>query len=549
MSQAIHIFAGHTTWTLDPVEYSDSIWKSLSSAAETTIYANPNSKPNIGQKFTVINETSYTQYVKADSAATGISIRAGTKAEIYWNGYDFESETDSVVDEVQAATTNQGESITSLEGDTESLITNLTELSSGKNKWDTTKAVAGRLDRFTGLPDSDVLYLTSGFMEIPSGATHIVPSLKYSAGSSSRTVSYQRCCFYDVNRANIGTGLASGTAAIAVIPPNAKEVRISQGATTVDIMIEFNTTGVASDYEVYTESLKAKPPKFSELVPEEKIDLFGDSLTAGTGSTNLGTGYLRGYSYVLNDLLTDGKTIFNAGAGGAGIEDICVRQGGASLFCKPFTIPADTSAAAITLFMDDGTEPRTFPTHTGQGLNPVTISGIQGNLSYDSGTTTNYFTRLAAGTATTLTRDTKIITNGSRQKGGILVIWAGSNNSPDATEMESLLPWIDNMISYNGNDKYIVLGLTCKSYMADIVNVNKVLAKKYGFHFLDIRRYLLDYGLADAAITPTAQDTTDIAAGEIPTSLRVDEIHFNDAGYTIIGNLVYKKGVELGYWR
>lgn len=86
---AIHIFAGHTVWNLEPMEYESVILKSLSSSAETTIYANSAVKPIIGQMFTVINDTAYTQTIKADSAATGVSIRAGTKAEIYWDGYDF----------------------------------------------------------------------------------------------------------------------------------------------------------------------------------------------------------------------------------------------------------------------------------------------------------------------------------------------------------------------------------------------------------------------------------------------------------------------------
>ena len=74
------------------------------------------------------------------------------------------------------------------------------------------------------------------------------------------------------------------------------------------------------------------------------------------------------------------------------------------------------------------------------------------------------------------------------------------------------------------------------------------MADYFGDHYLDIRDYLLEYGLADADVTPTQQDTTDISNGEIPTSLRIDTVHFNTAGYTVIANCVYKKGVELGYW-
>ena len=66
--------------------------------------------------------------------------------------------------------------------------------------------------------------------------------------------------------------------------------------------------------------------------------------------------------------------------------------------------------------------------------------------------------------------------------------------------------------------------------------------------FLDIRRYILDFGLDDMSITPTDEDIADIAEGEIPRSLLNDNVHFNEMGYELISRLVYQKGKELGYW-
>jgi hypothetical protein len=107
MSQAIKIFGTQTVWTLDPVEYKDSVLKSLGAGAETTIYANSAVKPEIGQEFTVLNDTSYTQYVKGDSTSTGVSVRAGTKAKVFWDGYDFVMRDDTEVDSLQANLANQ----------------------------------------------------------------------------------------------------------------------------------------------------------------------------------------------------------------------------------------------------------------------------------------------------------------------------------------------------------------------------------------------------------------------------------------------------------
>jgi lysophospholipase L1-like esterase len=66
---------------------------------------------------------------------------------------------------------------------------------------------------------------------------------------------------------------------------------------------------------------------------------------------------------------------------------------------------------------------------------------------------------------------------------------------------------------------------------------------------VNIRQYLLDYGLADAGITPTEQDLTDIANGMVPQSLRPtgDSYHLNAAGYTVVGKYLYKYVKQLGW--
>ncbi len=45
------------------------------------------------------------------------------------------------------------------------------------------------------------------------------------------------------------------------------------------------------------------------------------------------------------------------------------------------------------------------------------------------------------------------------------------------------------------------------------------------------------------------QDRQDISQGSVPDSLRVDDVHLNEYGYRFIGEQVYKKGCELGYWQ
>jgi hypothetical protein len=99
--QTLIIWNERTTYELDVTDYEKDSIKSISSNAETTIYANSNTKPQTGQNFIILNETTHTQNIKANASATGVSIRANTKAEVYWDGADFASVEDTKIDEAQ----------------------------------------------------------------------------------------------------------------------------------------------------------------------------------------------------------------------------------------------------------------------------------------------------------------------------------------------------------------------------------------------------------------------------------------------------------------
>ena len=104
----------------------------------------------------------------------------------------------------------------------------------------------------------------------------------------------------------------------------------------------------------------------------------------------------------------------------------------------------------------------------------------------------------------------------------------------------------------------IAVGLSMDAFAVSITkgmtikNLKKSTALKmalaFGKHFLDVRQYMLEYGLADVGIEPTEQDLANISTGEIPSSLLVDDVHGNDAFYNVIGNQVYKFGQGLEYW-
>lgn len=188
-------------------------------------------------------------------------------------------------------------------------------------------------------------------------------------------------------------------------------------------------------------------------------------------------------------------------------------------------------------------------------LSTVYINGVKGKITYSgsassqSGEHHYYFTRSEAGDAVEIIRPTLVKTNGYDSRYYTQIIWAGTNDRPTLEKLkESTIPTIDNMIKFLHTDRYLVVGLTSKSYMSEIEEINEYMKKYYGNKFVNLRDYILEYGLEDAGITPTSQDNIDIENGEMPTSLRNDSVHFNAKGYQIVANCIYQQGKILGYW-
>lgn len=276
--------------------------------------------------------------------------------------------------------------------------------------------------------------------------------------------------------------------------------------------------------------------KFAWETPNEvRISCWGDSLTAGAGGN--GTTYPK----TLQQLIGNSVTVTNLGVGGENSNNIAMRQGGIPIYVEDFTIPASTNRIEINIISENNSY-IAFAQQGTSGLNPCYINDVEGNITYDSSTGKYYFTRTISGSEKKVDSRTQIITNGMKaNKGDIIIIWAGTN---DTKSIEDTITNIDAMLEYNANNKYIIIGLTYKN---DIANINQTLQNKYGEHFLDIRSYILSNGLSDAGINPTQQDLIDIENGNIPSSLRYDNVHFNAMGYNIIAQQLYNKLSSLGY--
>lgn len=276
---------------------------------------------------------------------------------------------------------------------------------------------------------------------------------------------------------------------------------------------------------------------------QKRIICWGDSLTGG-------------WPTMLQDLVGESWTVFNAGVGGETVTSIAARQGAQVMLVNDITIPATTTPVLIA--SGNGG----IPTSSGYGahpmlqggattINPCTIAGISGNLTatFDDGFTNRqyFFTRLEAGDAVSITRPTPIITYASENlRGGTAVLYVGCNAGGYDTP-EELVHLIRQMVEYGGYDQYVVLAYTKWRGTQELyAPFDKAFSLAFGRHFLNHRAYLTEYGLDDAGLFETAQDTLDIAAGMVPVSLRADDVHFNDAAKAIIARLIKEKLEELG---
>lgn len=117
------------------------------------------------------------------------------------------------------------------------------------------------------------------------------------------------------------------------------------------------------------------------------------------------------------------------------------------------------------------------------------------------------------------------------------IIWVGRNNynSPATVKAD-----IATMVATLGHDRYLVLGIINGDYATEyvgqsgyntIVALNSDLAAIYGSRFVDIRTYLVS--LYDTLLP---QDVIDHANDVPPSSLRFDQLHLNNAGYSAVAD-------------
>ena len=273
------------------------------------------------------------------------------------------------------------------------------------------------------------------------------------------------------------------------------------------------------------------------------IDCWGDSLTLGVGATSYP------YPTKLQELIGASKaTVNNYGHGGETANAIAFRQGAIGILINPFTASASNWSLA-TFESIDGTTLQTLTANADalKGDNNVFIE----NEAYmfrttdvaDQGKFYNY-----SGNDKTYTRPVIAHAEGCGTHHVMLVCMGQNGTYGNIYDADKLVELYRRMIEHNGADEYLILGIPTRD--AETWNaIEQKLGYAFSDKFVNLRKYISEYGLSDNSITPTSDDETAMRKGAIPPSLlNSDGIHLNDYGYIAMANCIYQRGVSLGYW-
>lgn len=313
-----------------------------------------------------------------------------------------------------------------------------------------------------------------------------------------------------------------------------------------------------------------------DKIPElkEKLDVasnssleivgYGDSLTANGGWTT-----------VIAE--KSGLEFHNAGTGGESVNTIIARQGADPMIVNDIIIPADTTPVIVGKMSEGGitTASGVVATPLLRGgsahVNPCYIGDIEGTLkwtgsAWNDQTGTWTFTRTSKGTNVKIDRPTKIKTAYdaiyNNKKNILLTVFMGYNGWKNANgdwwKLDDLLKYHKMLISNTECKDFVVIGIHKSRGTFDMDAYEKMFESEFGRRFVSLRQYLAHpiygedgvtitscYGLMDAGLTATETDLADIKAGNCPSSLLTDGVHFNDAGKAVVGNYIYNRMQEL----
>lgn len=316
-----------------------------------------------------------------------------------------------------------------------------------------------------------------------------------------------------------------------------KFVVLKDGINAITVLIIRDTYG-----ELVNTSCK-------ELKELELISCDGDSLTFGTTDSN------ASYPIVLRNSLLEQELawVIQRGAIGDRTRRILARASVIPIFIGEEITLSNNDPINIKIVYAD--KSKCINGMGIQGLETIYLNGIECTLSAGSSMTDNVYSITPVTTIDdpiTIKSMTPIILLGSKERRGIHILWAGTNDAstttgPTEEKITELINYFKLYASVSGLDtKYIIMSSHCSTND----DYELKLSEAFGTKYLNVRQECINYGLSYLGITPTTGDTEDIDAGRCPRSLLVNyptDIHFTTEGQKFIAHIVEDKIKNLGY--
>lgn len=337
--------------------------------------------------------------------------------------------------------------------------------------------------------------------------------------------------------------------------------KLANGAVTMEKLAEVGTPGGIASLDADGRLLDAQAPL---RLSRENLDdaygrsgpdivIWGDSMSAPSS----------GFGDQLDQ--TTSAVVYNGAVGGETSTGIAARVG-----VRPYKlsavggfIPAQGSVEVAVV------SPSEWPLLQGSGVSGPggnhaaftgSLAGVPGTLSLTKAgqqwihdpADKYYFTRKVIGEPAPCIAQPWLPDFGEARRGDIHVLCIGTNRGDrrDVTMSD-----VGAIVRYrrSQDDAYVVLspfngagvGVGTSGY-ADKIALRDRLAAAYGARFRDVRGWLVNNGLSEAGIEPTAQDLNDVSNDIVPTSLRADATHLNAVGKLLLANYVGRSLLDLG---
>lgn len=293
----------------------------------------------------------------------------------------------------------------------------------------------------------------------------------------------------------------------------------------------------------------AKPFSKFENGNGKVVLCFGDSITEGMAMP------AEGYTYPsqLQANLNGQYRVINAGVSGETMEAITSRANAADLvLTNDVSFPAGVDKVALKrdLFSyADGSKIEYLAFGNDLPQNRVVIDGVQYSIEYKKGGEdgrdgTYTLVRKDTASKLTLKKGTPVKYDYSEQFDSchVAIVLMGANGGPSVeeriTECKKFAEYYENYIiicPFYGEDDIEKYGA---AFGKNVVN-----PRKYGYEEAH-KAYDLEIGKMDEwCISKKRMPATFLLGG------KKDECHMSEIGYKLLADVIYQKGVELGYWK